>query len=55
MNRSLDVLKECAFLWPIDVPEAEIIVVDDGHFDRLGLSSRTGKMGIPKWPRSPKS
>jgi hypothetical protein len=30
---ALDVLKECAFLWPIDVPEAEIVVVDDGHFD----------------------
>jgi hypothetical protein len=22
---------------------------------RLGLSSRTGKMEIPEWPRSPKS
>lgn len=30
---ALDVFKECAFLWPIDVPEAEIVVVDDGHFD----------------------
>jgi hypothetical protein len=29
---TLDVLKESALLWSIDVPEAEIVLVDGDHF-----------------------
>jgi hypothetical protein len=32
---ALDVVKEGALLWPVNVPEAEIIVTDRGHFERL--------------------
>jgi hypothetical protein len=34
---TLDVLKECELVWPIDVPEAEIVLVYGGHFERPPL------------------
>jgi hypothetical protein len=35
---ALDVLKERALLPPVDVPEAEIIVTQSGHFERSLLN-----------------
>jgi hypothetical protein len=45
---ALDVLDECTFLWAVDVPEAEIILVDNSHLDRPQLADdvkRHGKAG----------
>jgi hypothetical protein len=36
---ALDVLKEGALLWSIDVPEAEIVLVDGGHLSVLPLQA----------------
>jgi hypothetical protein len=36
----LDVLKEGALLWPVDLPEAEIVLVDGGHLGAFFLRWR---------------
>jgi hypothetical protein len=42
---ALNVLKECLFLWSVDVPEAEIVLIDGGHWRFLpviGLEETKG-------------